>query len=230
MASPQKEDGFTPIANEILNHLVMPGLNGSEFRLILWVVRKTYGFAKKADQISLTQFQKATGMKRSSVVKTLKTLVAKRLLLLEKGGFVFNKNWETWVVAKRLPRSQKATKVVANRGTKVVANRLHTKERKKELKKEYAATSAAPPFSLQEAIRKMEEDPRRTINIIALYFRERKPDLRTREQAHEAIKRHLRAAKSLVPFTNDQILDGLPRAKRLTGEWTLETLSKVLTK
>ncbi len=93
-----------------------------------------------------------------------------------------------------------------------------------------ATASVALPFSLQEEIQKMEENPRRTINIIALYFRERKPDLRTREQTNEAIKRHLRAAQSLVPFTNDQILDALPKAKRLTEGWTLETLSKVLTK
>ncbi len=103
MASPQKENGFTAIANEILDHLALPGINGSEYRLAILVLRKTYGFAKKKDYISLTQFQKGTGMQRQNVVETLKSLVVKRLLLKEKSLYQFNKNWEEWVVAKRLP-------------------------------------------------------------------------------------------------------------------------------
>lgn len=211
-----------------MEHLSSPGISGCEYRAVIFVLRKTYGFKKKKDVIPLSQFQKATGMSRRLVVTTLKSLVLKRVLEKEKNSYSFNKNWETWVVSKRAPSVQLGTKVVLNRVPKLVSNRAHSKERKK-LSKEIAA-KAAEPFSLQEAIRKMEESPQRHMNIIALYFREKRPDLRTREQGHVAVTRHLRAAKSLSNFNNNQILDAIPKAKRLTEEWTLETIIKVLTK
>jgi phage replication O-like protein O len=101
MASPQKENGFTGIANEILDHLSMPGINGSEYRILLAVIRKTYGFNKKKDRISLTQFEKLTSMNRAHVVRTIKELVSKRILLKDGTSYLFNKNWEEWVVEKR---------------------------------------------------------------------------------------------------------------------------------
>ena len=113
MASPQIENGFTRVANEILEHLTLPGINGSEYRIAIFVIRKTYGFGKKKDKISLTQFQKGTSMKRVNAVRTIQSLVVKRILLKEGSSYVFNKNWEDWVVVKR----------------------LHTKERKKLIQK-----------------------------------------------------------------------------------------------
>lgn len=95
-------------------------------------------------------------------------------------------------------------------------------------------TSVVPtpevPFSLESEIKKMEDNKRRDINIIALYFEHRKPNLINKEQVRTAIKRHLRAAKDLTPFTDEQIVDAIPKAKKITSDWTLETLVKCLTK
>ena len=38
MASPQKENGYTPIANEILEELVKIDLLGAEFRVLFFMV------------------------------------------------------------------------------------------------------------------------------------------------------------------------------------------------
>jgi hypothetical protein len=84
--------------------------------------------------------------------------------------------------------------------------------------------------SLENAIKKLEDNPRRELNIIALYFEERKPDLQNKDQYQIAVRRHLRAAIQLKPFTNDQILKGLKRAKESTPDYTLETIVKMLTK
>lgn len=104
MASPQKENGYTAIANEILEKLAYAGINGSGYRILLVVIRKTYGFNKKKDIISLSQFQKATQMERKQAVETLKYLVGKRILVKEQNTYKFNKNWEEWVVGKRPPQ------------------------------------------------------------------------------------------------------------------------------
>lgn len=85
-------------------------------------------------------------------------------------------------------------------------------------------------FSLEDEIKKMEENPRRDINILAMYFSERQPDLRNNEQYQAAFKRHIKSASQLIVFDDDQILDAVPKARELTPGWTLETLLKILTK
>lgn len=151
MANPQKENGYTAIANELLEHLIMPGTNGSELKLILFVVRKTYGFSKKQDKISLSQFCKGLSAKRANICRTIKSLVAKRLLLKQDSLYKLNKNWEEWVVAKRLPSSQT--------DNRVVAKRLHTKETiTKEIKRDGV----------------LEENPLKAKDFLQHYFTEYK--------------------------------------------------------
>jgi phage replication O-like protein O len=141
MACPQKENGYTPIANEIMEHLAMPGISGSEFRILMVVFRKTYGFQKTKDTISLSQFEKLTYMKRAQAVKTLKELVAKRILLKEGNAYKFNKNWEEWGVAKRIPSSQKDTEGGSQKDTET-GSQLPTHKRKKENIKETIAEAS----------------------------------------------------------------------------------------
>ena len=85
-------------------------------------------------------------------------------------------------------------------------------------------------FSLNKEIEKLEQNPRRDLNIIAMYFEERQPQFRTKEQYSVGLKRHLRSAKDLVPFEDDQILEAVRKAKEFVPGWTLETLVKILTK
>lgn len=99
MANPQKENGFTPIAHTILENLGNAALLGSEYQVVICVLRKTYGYGKKEDWISLTQFEKFTGLSRPTVVKTLKNLVARNILVKSPLlAYKFNKDWDSWVV------------------------------------------------------------------------------------------------------------------------------------
>ena len=85
-------------------------------------------------------------------------------------------------------------------------------------------------ISLLAEIKKLEDDPQRYKNIIALYLEHRKPDLRTWGQLEQAIDRHSKAAAKLKTFSDDQIVKGFTQAKKQTEEWTLETVMKQLTK
>ena len=99
MANPQKENGFTPISNEILEELVKTDILASEFRVLYFVIRKTYGFHKKSDVISLTQFEKGTLLSRATVVKALKNLVSCNILVKTAiPSYSFNKDYDSWVV------------------------------------------------------------------------------------------------------------------------------------
>lgn len=87
------------------------------------------------------------------------------------------------------------------------------------------------PFSLKDEIKKLEDNSRRDLNIIALYLEKKKPDIRTRDQFKVALRRHLRPAKDLTAFDNTQILKACSIAeKEYPLKWTIETLVKILTK
>ncbi|WP_084288457.1 replication protein [Desulfovermiculus halophilus] len=58
MASPQCENGYTRLANELLEALARTRLAGQEYQAVLAIVRKTYGFGKKSDKISYGQLSK----------------------------------------------------------------------------------------------------------------------------------------------------------------------------
>lgn len=98
------------------------------------------------------------------------------------------------------------------------------------MKEEYTAATDAAVWNFQEELRKLEDSERRDLNIIALYLDIRKPDIQNKDQFGTAIRRHLRGAKELKPFSDDQIINATKKAKDMKVDWTLETLIKILTK
>lgn len=105
MKNPQLENGYIKLANDIVDQLCKLYLTSCEWQIIWVVLRQTYGWNKKTDNITLTQFEKMTGMERSRVCKTIKKLVSKRTLLKDGSAFSFNKCVSQWVVSERTPPS-----------------------------------------------------------------------------------------------------------------------------
>ena len=101
MANPQKENGFIPIANEIAEALAQTHLTPAEWQIIWVVLRKTYGWGKKADWISLSQLSNLTGISHRAICKAKQGLVSKKALLIIKNKLMLNKNYEEWVVSKK---------------------------------------------------------------------------------------------------------------------------------
>ncbi len=120
MASPQKEDGYTAIANEIMDVLIALDIPSSQRQCLLFILRKTYGYNKKRDSISNSQFVRATGLSRRTVIYALQNLEAKRIIIIKrrhkKGGdsdvniISFNKNYEKWVVQRIAPQYRNVLK------------------------------------------------------------------------------------------------------------------------
>lgn len=100
------------------------------------------------------------------------------------------------------------------------------------------AVAIAPAFSFKEEIKKMEENPRRDLNLIALYASERfkslAPKIMNPQQLSSFIKRHLRDAKAIEVggYTDNQITTATEavKAKYRDIDWTLGTILKELTK
>lgn len=130
MASPQIENGYTRIANEILDKLCLVRINGSEYRVCLFLIRKTYGFNKSQDRISISQFQKGTNMDRRLAIRTTKELIRKKILVKTGSIYKFNKNWEEWVGASS-PRGE-LTPTARGQLTTTSRGQLTTHKRKKD--------------------------------------------------------------------------------------------------
>lgn len=149
--------------------------------------------------------------------------------LLDKSEWIYNKNPSGDTVARDIQGTE--TTVSGDRNDNVQGTQLHTKNtNKKNTNKEQGAPSGAW-VSLKEEIKKLEDSSRRDLNIIALYLSERNPDIQNAEQYQVTLARHLRPAKALIAFTDEQILNGVQKAKnKYPEEWTLETVTKILTK
>lgn len=80
MASPQKEDGYTPIANEILRALAKHVISPDEWRILMIIFWKTYGWGKKEDRISLSQFEELTKIKRTHAGRAIRKLLKRRMI------------------------------------------------------------------------------------------------------------------------------------------------------
>jgi phage replication O-like protein O len=110
MANPQKENGYTPIANEILEELVKLPLNGTQLRIVCVVWRFTYGFSRKEHELSETFILRALGLNKGQlrqVKRELKALIDSKILLVVKEPtfnrtrvIAFNKNYDDWCLNK----------------------------------------------------------------------------------------------------------------------------------
>lgn len=95
MASPQTENGYTRIANELLEHLYHVDLTGAELRIMLCVIRMTYGWQEKETIIRQVDIASETGMVKSTINSAMRRLVGKNMLQIN-GVVGINKNWEEW--------------------------------------------------------------------------------------------------------------------------------------
>jgi phage replication O-like protein O len=144
MASPQWENGFTKIANEIIDELVKTCLLGSELQVCLFIIRKTYGYGKIEDGISLTQFEHGTNKSRPTIVKAIKNLQLVNMVELVKCGdsknsfniYRFNKNYESWKQVNTCQLVKRNNLTSKGKAQKLVRTCLHTKENTKENTKE----------------------------------------------------------------------------------------------
>ena len=56
---------YTQCPNDILDHW-LPHLREAELKVLLVIIRKTFGYHKKRDKISISQIEKITGLHRSN--------------------------------------------------------------------------------------------------------------------------------------------------------------------
>ncbi|TDB42658.1 replication protein [Photorhabdus luminescens] len=129
------EDGYTRIANELLESIASSDLTARQLKVMLAVIRKTYGFCKKADRIADSQIAEITGLSRQNVNKAKNELISMRLLFIDGNKIGVNKNISCWENQSRDSVSNLKTKNVSNLETNDVSS-LETHKRNTLKKKE----------------------------------------------------------------------------------------------
>ena len=97
---PQTENGFTQIANELIEQFARIRIPGEAMQVFWVMLRKIYGFHKKSDPIALSQIVAATGLSKVAVCKAVKKLIELNLIT-KKGNkiaaeYAINKHFDTW--------------------------------------------------------------------------------------------------------------------------------------
>lgn len=134
MASPQKENGYTPIANEIMEALAKIRIPGEARQVLDIILRMTYGYHKKLSVISTLKFMQLTGLSRSCVYKVRRKLKEINLITISKKGdsqlltYSFQKDYHKWILSPKKDTIskkgdtylQKRTKTISKKGDSLI--------------------------------------------------------------------------------------------------------------
>jgi phage replication O-like protein O len=146
---PQTENGFTQIANELIEQFARIRIPGEAMQVFWVMLRKIYGFHKKSDPIALSQIVAATGLSKIAVCKAVKKLIELNLIT-KKGNkiaaeYAINKHFDTWKPLPKKVTLPKKVMAVTQKGNLPLPKKYTTKETitketiTKERKKEYPA-------------------------------------------------------------------------------------------
>jgi phage replication O-like protein O len=188
---PQLEDGYTRIANDILDALSKMKLSGREFRVCLALIRKTYGWGKKEDEISLSQFADATGISRNHIQEILSDLTDRKIVTRKrvKGRTVpkdgnsdvpenrnrlsitwgFQKRSELWIKGK--PQKRNHSGVPENGNKSVPENGNNKRKERKYKDKAKALPYEKEIFQLEfSEVAKTKSDHQRFVDYYCAHF------------------------------------------------------------
>jgi len=117
MPTPQLERGYARIANELIEALSRINLSAYEWRVFFCVLRKTYGWNKGSDFVSISQLALGTGLKKSHVSRAKKALLTKNILHIDRGKLGINKDWRAWGIPSTgdIPYSGNETQLLAQK-------------------------------------------------------------------------------------------------------------------
>lgn len=108
MAKPQMEDGYITIVNSIFDHILKTDFTERELKIVLFIIRYTYGFNRKSHKMSLSFIAKGIGIQRSHVALVLNKLIEGNVVIevvqnSKNSARVLelNKNYDEWKTGAR---------------------------------------------------------------------------------------------------------------------------------
>ena len=140
--NPQLEDGYTRIVNVILEELAMRDIAPGAMSILIIVMRQTWGFRKKLDRISISQFMEKTGLSKTGTINAIKTLVDNKMIYKigrkHAPSYAVQKDYTLWLCQNRHGQVQKQNgQVCFTENGQVCLTHKRNKESTKEKKRDF---------------------------------------------------------------------------------------------
>jgi phage replication O-like protein O len=104
--NPQLENGHTRVANELLEAITVYPFTMAQLKVILAVIRNTYGWSRKTARLSYGRLSSMTVINKRHLKRVVEELVSDGILLKQKEGRLnvlgINKRYTGWKLWKTL--------------------------------------------------------------------------------------------------------------------------------
>ncbi|MFV0575971.1 MAG: replication protein [Vibrio sp.] len=91
------DQGYTKVANTLLDKLCEADLNGRQFKIVNAIMRKTFGFGKSEDWISYEQLAEITKIDQTNISKVVSSLIKKNVVKKSGSKLSINTIISEWV-------------------------------------------------------------------------------------------------------------------------------------
>ena len=103
MANPQIENGYTKIANELLEAIAYKITNATWLKIVIYIIRITYGFQRKETETNYQAIATKTGFKEETIKDALGVMSGKKIVkfrVVSPKRFVISlcKNYDLWEI------------------------------------------------------------------------------------------------------------------------------------
>lgn len=186
--NPQKEHGYTSIANELMEALASYSMPGNHWRCLLCILRFIYGYkGKYAVRISNARISEITKIKRPHVSKIMNDLVKHKILNvtvecnirndvtlqsnIRAKTFVFNKHYDQWSAFRDVTVERNSFVTLHGNDSDFIPiigkqKTIYPQHRKKEPKLQFKKKVPLPQnFTLTEQMKKYANSKRYCGNL-----------------------------------------------------------------
>lgn len=154
------EDGFMRVANELTDSLLMADLTARQLKVMLAIMRKTYGFNKPMDRLTNTQIAAMTGIHHTHICAAKRQLIERKFLIADGVRIGVNKVVSEWISQDSLTLAKMANKTLAKSANGYKPTQLNTKD---NIQKTINTNTPLPPKGGCDEVSKPEK--RKTVRI-----------------------------------------------------------------
>lgn len=153
----EQRGGFVAVPNALFDALLAANLTGRQLKIALAVVRKTHGFGKQEDDLTIQQLADITGLHRPNASTAFNWLVQAKVLVARKGkyGFLTSVNApESWQI-DAYQNDTKTDTTVSKQYGRTYQNDTHNRQSQQTVVEEDKSSS---PVSKSRKLRSVNSD------------------------------------------------------------------------
>ena len=204
------QEGFVAVPNEMFDALLAADLTGRQFKVAMAIVRKTLGYGKTEDDMTITQIAELAGIHRPDASKAFQQLLDFKVISARKGrhGQITSINHSSQWDFQPSQNATESTTNVAKHYVQPSQNATHNRQPQQTVEEPNGSLSSAKP--------KTAKLPCPHEQLIALYHEEL-PTCRQVREWNDSRKSFMRARwnEKLAAGKYTDLQTGLAYWKRL---------------